>query len=106
MKPTVRTFFDHPLTKAYRRRTPLILVNGLAEQPESWFANRPFWSKYFDVKIPEMLVYDGPHLHRFIEAGGEVTVDYLTDQLIAYLDQFVHARRTSSSAQVSAARSS
>jgi pimeloyl-ACP methyl ester carboxylesterase len=73
----------------YKRRTPLVLINGLAEQPESWFANRTHWSRHFDVKVPEILVYDGEALHRHIDAGGEVTIDYLADRLAHYLDEFV-----------------
>lgn len=89
MKPTVRKFFDIHLMKQYRRPTPLVLVNGLAEQPESWFANRNPWSRHYDVKVPEILVYDGDALHRHIDGGGEVTVDYLTSQLEVYLDSYV-----------------
>lgn len=89
MKPTVRSLFDLPRFKGYRRPSPLILVNGLAEQPESWFANRSAWSRQFDVKVPDILVYDGPELHRHIDGGGEITVGYLTDRLSHYLDQFV-----------------
>jgi pimeloyl-ACP methyl ester carboxylesterase len=89
MKPTVRKFFDLPLLiKTYKRPAPLVLINGLAEQSESWFANRVHWSRHFDVKVPEILVYDGDVLHRHIDAGGEVTVDYLADRLGAYLDEF------------------
>jgi len=72
-----------------RRRTPLILVNGLAEQSESWFANRPHLARYFDVMAPEILVYDGEVLHERIDSGGDVTVDYLADRLAVFLDQFV-----------------
>jgi abhydrolase domain-containing protein 6 len=89
MNPTVKKFFDLHLVHAYRRPAPLVLVNGLAEQSESWFANRPFWSRHFDVKVPEILVYDGDILHRWIDSGGEVTVDYLTDRLAAFLDEYV-----------------
>jgi pimeloyl-ACP methyl ester carboxylesterase len=88
MKPTVRKFFDLHLIKTYKRPAPLVLVNGLAEQSESWFANRTFWSRHFDVKVPEILVYDGPALRRHVDAGGEVTVDYLTERLATYLDEF------------------
>ena len=88
--PDVRKWFDLPrFSHAYKRRMPLVLVNGLAEQPESWFANRSTLSRHFDVKVPELLVYDGDALHEQIDAGGEVTVDYLTDRLAVYLDQFV-----------------
>jgi abhydrolase domain-containing protein 6 len=90
MPPNVRKWFDLPgMLNNYKRRTPLILVNGLAEQPESWFANRMHLTRHFDVKVPEILVYDGEALHRHIEAGGEVTVDYLADRLAVYLDEFV-----------------
>ena len=90
MPPDVRKLFDLPrLLHTYKRRMPLILVNGLAEQSESWFANRTHLSRHFDVKVPEILVYDGDALHRHIDAGGEVTVDYLADRLAVYLDEFV-----------------
>jgi pimeloyl-ACP methyl ester carboxylesterase len=90
MATDVRRWFDLPnLLNNYRRRMPLILVNGLAEQSESWFANRMHLTRHFDVKVPETLVYDGEALHRHIDAGGEVTVDYLADRLAVYLDEFV-----------------
>jgi pimeloyl-ACP methyl ester carboxylesterase len=89
MNPSVRNLFDLHRLNAYRRPTPLILVNGLAEQSESWFANRTHWSKHFDIKVPEILVYDGDSLHKRIDEGGEITVDYLTDRLADYLDEYV-----------------
>lgn len=90
MAHDVRKWFDlPPILSRYTRRTPLVLVNGLAEQPESWFANRIHLSRRFDVKVPELLVYDGEALHRHVAAGGEVTVDYLADRLAVYLDEFV-----------------
>ncbi|RUL88203.1 alpha/beta fold hydrolase [Tautonia sociabilis] len=90
MKTNGRNFFNLPLAlRSYRRSGTLVLVNGLAEQSESWFANRPYWSRLFDVKVPELLVYDGDELHRHIESGGEVTIGYLTDRLSRFLDEFV-----------------
>src|SRR5829696_5077312 len=89
MNPSVRKFFDLHRLRAYKRPAPLVLVNGLAEQSESWFANRRAWSRHFDVKVPEILVYDGDSLHRRIDEGGEVTVEYLADRLALYLDEFV-----------------
>ncbi len=89
MNPSVRNLFDLKRLNGYTRPVPLILVNGLAEQPESWFANRRPLARHFDVKVPEILVYDGDSLHRHIDAGGEVTVDYLADRLATYLDEFV-----------------
>jgi abhydrolase domain-containing protein 6 len=89
MNASVRKLFDLNRFHAYRRPRPLVLVNGLAEQSESWFANRVHWSRHFDVKVPELLVYDGDSLHGHIDAGGQVTVDYLTDRLESYLEEFV-----------------
>ena len=89
MNPKVRKFFDIPRLTTYKRPAPLVLVNGLAEQSESWFANRTNWSRHFDVKVPELLVYDGESLHKHIDAGGEVTVDYLAERLDHYLDEYV-----------------
>jgi pimeloyl-ACP methyl ester carboxylesterase len=89
MNPSVRKLSDLLRLHAYKRPAPLVLVNGLAEQSESWFANRTFWSRHFDVKVPELLVYDGPSLHRRIDAGGDITVDYLADRLAEYLDEYV-----------------
>jgi abhydrolase domain-containing protein 6 len=90
MSTNVRRWFDLPrLLHNYKRRIPLILVNGLAEQPETWFANKTHLSRQFDVKVPEILVYDGDSLHEWIDAGGEVSIDYLADRLARFLDEFV-----------------
>ena len=59
-KPRVGQIFSLRSLGRYQTRPPMILVNGLAEQSESWCTNRPVWSKHFDVKVPELLVYDGP----------------------------------------------
>ena len=89
MNPSVRNLLDLHRLHAFDRAHPLILVNGLAEQSVCWFANRRSWSRHFDVKTPELLVYDGASLHRHIDDGGEVTIDYLTERLARYLDEFV-----------------
>ena len=47
---------DRLRPRAYGRRQPLILMNGLAEQHESWFRNRRFWGRYFDVYAPQIIV--------------------------------------------------
>jgi pimeloyl-ACP methyl ester carboxylesterase len=78
-------------SSAYARRQPLVLVNGLCEQPESWFRNLGYWRRYFDVHLPGLLVYDGDELHRRIDAGLPVDVDYLVGRLHEYLESFVQA---------------
>jgi pimeloyl-ACP methyl ester carboxylesterase len=74
---------------AYGRRPPLILINGLAEQHESWFRNRRFWGRHFDVYAPNILVYDGATLHRRIEAKQPISVEYLVGELHTFLERFV-----------------
>jgi pimeloyl-ACP methyl ester carboxylesterase len=73
----------------YARRQSVVLINGLSEQPESWFRNHWFWRRYFDVHMPNLLVYDGPALHKRIDEGLPITVDYLVEQLHLYLQSFV-----------------
>jgi pimeloyl-ACP methyl ester carboxylesterase len=75
--------------KHYGRRPPLVLLNGLAEQAESWYRNRKFWSRYFEVLAPNILAYEGDALHERIKAKEPITVDYLVRQLHTYLTQFV-----------------
>src|SRR5262249_55600859 len=74
---------------AYRRRPPLVLINGLAEQSETWFRNHQFWRRYFDVLMPNLLSYDGNAIHRRIDEGPPIDIDYLVDQLHRYLNDFV-----------------
>src|SRR5947207_3005845 len=76
-------------TPSYARRAPLILINGLAEQAESWYCNLDAWRRHFDVYQPNLLAYEGAALHRRIEAGRPVDVDYLVERLHEYLDGFV-----------------
>lgn len=84
-----RTWLDPYKSYAYVRRPPLVLINGLAEQAESWYQNQHFWRRHFDVHMPNILVYDGAALHRRIEQGQPISVDYLVEQLHQYLDSFV-----------------
>jgi len=82
--------FLHRLNpNAYRRHQPLILINGLAEQAETWFRNSKFWRRYFDVHTPNLLAYEGAALQRRIGEDQPISVEYLVEQLHAYLDQFV-----------------
>ncbi len=73
----------------YERRPPLVLINGLAEQAESWYCNLEQWRKHFDVHTPNLLAYDGTALQRRIHAGQPIDIDYLVEQLRIYVDSFV-----------------
>lgn len=89
MTSPLNGFFERIRPPLYARRQPLVLLNGLAEQSESWYRNRRFWGRYFEVLTPNILVYEGEALHRRIAAREPITVDYLVTQLHTYLDQFV-----------------
>lgn len=73
----------------YRRLPALVLINGLADQQESWFCNRQYWSRHFDISAPAILVYDGEPIQRRLAEKQPISVEYLTDTLDYYLDNFV-----------------
>jgi pimeloyl-ACP methyl ester carboxylesterase len=76
---------------AYRRGPPVILVNGLAEQGESWYLNRSVWQKHYEVHSPGVLVYDGPIMQDRLAGRQPINIDFLTDRLAEYLDRFVQS---------------
>jgi len=76
-------------TPSYTRRPPLVLINGLAEQAETWFFNVPIWRRDFDVHTPNLIAYEGETLHRRIADGLPISVDYLVEQLRTYLSDYV-----------------
>ena len=86
-----KSWFERIRPKSYGRKHALILLNGLAEQYESWYRNWRYWSRYFDVFMPNLMAYEGDALHRRIREGLPITVEYLVEQLHTYLDQFVQA---------------
>lgn len=75
--------------KKYGRKHALILLNGLAEQSETWFKNVRFWGRYFDVISPNLLAYNGAHYQARFKADLPVTIEYLVEQLHTFVTQFV-----------------
>jgi len=75
----------------YARRPSLVLVNGLAEQAETWFRNLHAWRRHCDIQMPNILAYEGAALHRRIGQGLPITIAYLVDQLHLFLEAFVQA---------------
>lgn len=80
-----------PPRDPYRRARPLVLINGLAEQGESWYQNRQYWQNYYDVHAPGVLVYDGPVMQARLADELPITIDFLTSRLAEYLDRFVQS---------------
>jgi len=91
MATSSKAWLERIRPRSYGRKHGLVLLNGLAEQPESWYRNARFWGRYFDVHAPNLLAYEGDALHRRIREGLPITVDYLAEQLFIYLDQFVQS---------------
>ena len=87
----LRRFWPTSAAGEYRRPPALILINGLAEQGESWFCSRAYWQQHFDVHVPGLLVYDGPVMQERIKSGEPITVGYLTERLAEFLDKFVQS---------------
>jgi pimeloyl-ACP methyl ester carboxylesterase len=76
---------------SYHRASPLILINGLAEQGESWYSNRDAWQQHFDVHLPGLLVYGGAVLQERLQKKEPINVEFLTNRLADYLDNYVQA---------------
>ncbi|MCE9531043.1 MAG: alpha/beta hydrolase [Planctomycetes bacterium] len=89
MAATWKSWFERIRPRSYGRKAPLILLNGLAEQAESWYRNVRYWDRYFDILTPNLIAYEGDALHRRIKEGLPITVDYLVEKLHTYLDQYV-----------------
>ena len=85
----VATLLGLPRVSRYGRKPALVLVNGLAEQAETWFRNLRAWRRHFDVHAPNMVAYNGPALHRRIADRQPIDIDYLVGQLHTYLESFV-----------------
>jgi pimeloyl-ACP methyl ester carboxylesterase len=88
MAARLQTLLNYCRPHPYGRRPALVLVNGLAEQAETWFRNHRFWRRRFDVHTPNVLAYDGEALHQRIREGLPISVDYLVGQLHRYLGEF------------------
>jgi pimeloyl-ACP methyl ester carboxylesterase len=80
-----------PRESAYGRKPALVLVNGLAEQAETWFRNLRAWRRHFDVHAPNIVSYGGSALHRRIGEGLPIDIDYLVGQLHSFLESFVQS---------------
>src|SRR3954466_2994689 len=78
-----------PVRDTYFRTSPLVLINGLAEQGESWYRNREVWQRHFNVHAPGVLVYDGPMMQQRLNSREPISVRFLKDRLAEYIDNFV-----------------
>jgi pimeloyl-ACP methyl ester carboxylesterase len=91
MYQTLLSYLGWPTADSYRRPQSLILVNGLAEQGESWYPNRRVWQQQYDVHAPGVIVYSGQIMQDRLVARKPIDISFLTDRLAHYLDQFVQS---------------
>jgi pimeloyl-ACP methyl ester carboxylesterase len=89
MAASFKGLIERVRPRKYGRKHSLILINGLAEQPESWYRNARFWGRFFDVHMPNLMAYEGDALHRRIKSGEPISVEYLVDQLHHYVEQYI-----------------
>ncbi len=89
MSSTWQQWLERLRPKKYGRKPPLILINGLAEQAETWYRNLRFWRQFFDLYMPDIMAYDGEAFHRRISASQPIDVDYLVEQFHLFAEQFV-----------------
>lgn len=91
MYQTLLNYLGWSTADTYRRSQSLILVNGLAEQGESWYPNRRVWAQQFDVHAPGVIVYGGDVMQQRLATRQPIDIAFLTDRLASYLDQFVQS---------------
>ncbi len=91
MFQNILNFFGMTGPDGYRRAQPLILVNGLAEQGESWYPNRNAWQKHYDVHTPGVMVFGGPVMQERLAERKPINIEFLTNRLAEYLDRFVQS---------------
>src|SRR4029079_18681317 len=89
MRSPLNGILDRFRPRHYGRKQPLVLINGLAEQAESWYRNRKYWSRFFEVYMPNIIAFEAEALHSKTSAREPISVEYLVHQLHTFLDQFV-----------------
>ena len=69
----------------FRRKSPLVLVNGVAEQYESWFFNIGPLTEEFVVHCPNLYLFQSDS---YLNELPNVSVNWVADKLKTYLDSF------------------
>jgi len=82
----VKKIMGQLIQSNFLKKSPVILVNGLAEQYESWFFNVGPLGKDFVVQWPNLYWYTSENYHKEIH---QVSVSWVAKRLKTYLDDFV-----------------
>jgi 2-hydroxy-6-oxonona-2,4-dienedioate hydrolase len=71
-------------------RPAMVLVNGLAEQEQTWFANVRCWQEHFEVHQPDLTVA----ANEYSGSGpqSKFSIDQLVESLRRYIDRSVGRR--------------
>src|SRR5262249_11652000 len=73
----------------HTRKPPLLLINGLAEQSETWFRNLPAWRRHFEILMPNVMAFEGDAFHERIARDEPISIHFLVEQFHRYLHNFV-----------------
>ncbi len=68
------------------KKPPVILVNGVAEQYESWFFNIVPLGEHFTVHAPNFYLFDSDN---YLHELSQISVNWVVRRLETYLDSFV-----------------
>ena len=71
---------------AFKKKDPLILVNGVAEQYESWFFNVSSLTENFVVHWPNLYLFQS---NLYLADLKKISVSWIVNRLETYLDSFV-----------------
>lgn len=69
----------------FRKKPSLLLVNGLAEQYESWYFNTVSLAEHFVLHVPNLYLYDKDS---YLAQLSKISVKWIAERLVTYLDSF------------------
>lgn len=82
----IKKAIRHLIKINFKKKEPLILINGVAEQYESWYFNVPSLNEEFVVHWPNLYLFDSDNYLRELQ---KVSVEWMAKRLETYLDSYV-----------------
>lgn len=82
----VKGIFKQLRLTNFVKKPPLVLVNGVAEQYESWYFNVTSLSEHFVVHWPNFYLFKEDN---YLKELSKVSVDWVVDRVKNYLDSYI-----------------
>ncbi len=82
----IKQVLRHLIKTDFKKKPPIVLVNGVAEQYESWYFNIGPLAENFLVHVPNLYLFSADNYLRELQ---KVSVPWIADRLKTYLDSFV-----------------